>query len=371
MINIHRKQRGYAVLALTLAILLAVSLLTVFVTKVLVSEHRSSHNLYREHQAKQAAQAGLEYAINNLDTNRATIADNDTVTGTLPNNSTYSATYSFVGGNNDTVNITSTGYSVDGVVSQTASQQVKWAGVEFSAPTEPLDVVGAVTLSGNADISNDEGSSSVNSGSTVSYSGSAVSSSTDGSSNASGVGGDVVQNDGGLSGLTSDQLAQQVFGLTISQMANYANTSYTNSTDTNYSSTLNGLTNSIVAITQTDSSSAILNSNTTIGSSGNPVTIIVEGNISISGNVVIYGNVIASGVVSISGNTVINGTVFSGDSINVTPLLGNTVINGALIVAGPFNGSGNLEINYSSAELVNNAPSLGSYGKVPGTWKDN
>ena len=371
MIDTHHRQRGYAVLALTLAILLAVSLLTVFVTKVIVSEHRSSHNVYREQQAKQAAQAGLAYAINNIETNRATVSDNDTVTGTLPGNSTYSASYSFVGGNNDTVNITSTGYSVDGTVSQTVSQQISWVEAGGIAVNGAIISVGYVQLSGNVEIENVSGDVSIATGhNSLAMSGNAESSSLAGSSDRTSIGDDVVLGDATLSGLSSDQLAQQTLGSTVEAMKSGADQTYTHSSSHNYNSELDNVTGGKIVINQTGGM-ATINGNTDVGTPADPVTLIVDGDITINGNTNFYGNIIATGSVFLSGNTEITGLVFSGATSGMAAISGNTEIEGALVVAGSLMASGNFEIDYNGDVIENGASSGGSYGKVPGTWKDN
>jgi hypothetical protein len=370
MINMLHNKRGYAVLALTLVVLLAISLLAIVVTKTLVGEHKSSRYGYAEQQAQHAAIAGLEYGIKYSETNKSTITDGQVLTGTLANGSTYSVTLTFNGSNED-ISLASVGTSVDGTITRTVVQRIKYVGTSYVSIDAAIRAVGYVALSGNAEIDNTEGNTSIASGhAQIAFSGNAGASSLTGSSDSGGLGPDVTLSDPSLTGLSGDQLATQIFGMTVDAMKSSADITYTYPSNHNYNSELHNLTNKTVVINQ-NGGTATINGNTDIGTPGNPVTIIIDGHVSISGNTELYGNIIASGSVSISGNTQIKGMVFSGQSIGLVALSGNTVIDGALASAGGVSGSGNLNINFDSNELINNAPGFGGYGKVPGTWKDN
>jgi Tfp pilus assembly protein PilX len=71
----HRRQRGAAALVVTMMLFFAMVLVAVFVNRNLVFEQRSSANQYRSTQAFEAAEAGLEWAVAQLNHNARLGAD--------------------------------------------------------------------------------------------------------------------------------------------------------------------------------------------------------------------------------------------------------------------------------------------------------
>jgi len=85
-----------------------------------------------------------------------------------------------------------------------------------------------------------------------------------------------------------------------------------------------------------------------IGSADNPVILIVDGNLTLSGSPTIFGVVLVTGNLDQGGGA---------------------TIRGALLVSGGVSGSGNLNIIYDP-DAVGGVKQLGSYASMPGSWRD-
>ncbi len=391
MINMDN-QKGYAVLAMILIILLSVTMLSVFITKAVVGDHHSTQNVMHGQQAFQAAQAGIEHGIVYLSENKDIIANGHVLMGSLDSSGSYSVSLNFIGGTNDTVNLVATGTSLDGLTTRTIEQTVKW--VEGSAGgvlAVPLLVKGSVSLAGNAEVTNLEANYTIDTAAaTVSFSGNGKTTLTSGTSSDSGtLEADINLSNATLAAMSADEFAQHVFGNTVSGLSGQhiatATVMHTGTGTTNYSSQLDEIAGQTIYINQ-DGGTVVLNSNTDIGTAQDPVTIVVNGSIDISGNTEIYGNVIvtgsatysgntkihgdsiAGGAMSVSGNTDINGLAFAAGAVNAS---GNTDINGGLAVGGAYTASGNADIIYDSVNLAGSvSSSAGKYGRIPGSWRD-
>ena len=392
MIVIPPKQKGYAILAMTLVVLLAVTLLSIFISKFVISDHHSVQYTYRAQQAHQAAQAGLEYGIKYAEKNKETITNGQILTGSLTNSATYSAQINFVGASNETIEIISTGTSADTKASSMVRKIVKWfEGSSNISMQVPLMVRGAVAMSGNAEVKNLENDNTIDTGAAVvTLNGNAKTTlSTGTSSDKNTIEADVNVNNTTLAGYSAAEFGQSILGDTLtnisSQLITSATVTHTNTGTTNYNSELDGLSGEIIYLNQ-NGGTVTLNSNTDIGTADNPVTIIVDGSITISGNAEIYGDIVVSGnmtlsgntnihgdavaegALSISGNTDINGLAFASGSVSTS---GNTDIVGGLAVGGTYSASGNTEIDYNAVNLMGGIlTSTGSYGSISGSWKD-
>ena len=86
-----RRQRGAAALVVTMLLFFAMVLVAVFANRSLVFEQRTSANQYRSTQAFEAAEAGLDWALAQLNSNAAIGADcmPSTAPGAVPFRSRY------------------------------------------------------------------------------------------------------------------------------------------------------------------------------------------------------------------------------------------------------------------------------------------
>ena len=90
----------------------------------------------------------------------------------------------------------------------------------------------------------------------------------------------------------------------------------------------------------------------TLGSAQQPVLLVVEGQVRLSGGVTIHGVVL-----TLAANWDTSGTA-------------NAQVNGALIALGNVSGNGTPAISYDAAVLARLRGQLGSFVRVPGSWRD-
>lgn len=376
MINLFRNKMlndvstvyGGATFMITIILLVVCTLVVIFAANFGIMLNKISGNQERNSQAYEAAEAGMEFAINYLQMNLATITGSPAggfinyTTGALTNvalanGSSFSVTYTNpTASNYNIIQITSTGVSNDASSTRVIRQQVGRGSMLTNPMDVSLVVKGSVTMSGNAEVINTTNNQNIQSSSTVSFSGNGQTTvSTGVGSNSSSTGPDVVQNSGTLAAMSQNQFMSSYFGTSDSttiqnQMANV----YTNSASTNYSSTLNGMTGATIWINQDGGTTASLTGNTTVGSAANPVLLIVNGSFSMSGNVTVYGFIFVigtSGIVTLSGNNRIFGGLATTDNLTM---------------------SGNSTLTYDPSIITNlkNNTSISYWAKIPGTWRD-
>lgn len=360
MQNIQQKnQRGMITLVMTLMLMLIISIVILLVAKSSKVEQRISANEFGADQAFIAAQTGLQYAIPYLVANRTTIVkdtDNngyiDTYTNSntnnvvLSNGASYNITYSNPQQNNlNVIRIQSTGTSANGATTRTVTQLVQNYNSGMPHPGNVgLVAKNIVNLSGNVEVTNTVTNQTVHSGGIINSSGSVDLTTRLGTSSSpynpvSGAN----MNNTDLQDATNDQLFKNFFGVSMPTMQNRADLYYSNGG--NFSSTLNGVTGKIIYI----SGSANFSSNAVIGSETQPVIIIADGSINISGTVTIYGFVYATQGVNLSGTA-------------------NFI--GVAAGASNFNVSGSVDVTYSGTVVNNLSQQWQTYVPIAGSWRD-
>jgi Tfp pilus assembly protein PilX len=367
MINFSlKRQYGAATLLITTLLLVSITMIVIFAANYSMMQQKISGNNNRNQQAFEAAEAGLEYGINYLQQNSATIlatrvsgfvqpySDSNTSNVTLANGSKYTIVYTNpIANNYNLIQIASTGTSDDGTATRTVTQQVKYGSLLYTTPQNSLVSLAGVTLKGSSQINNTFTNATIKSGAAVSFAGSAQTTiSTGVGSNSSHTGSDVQQNVAALASTSTADLFSSYFGLSMTTVK--SNSAYVFSNLGNYSSSLNGLTGTSIWLDQ-PSGSATINGSTVIGSATNPVLLIVNGSLNIAGSAVIYGFVYVIG-----GQTT---------DIDIT---GSATINGALVTDGNLDLKGSTTVNYNP-NILNTLQQnvMPYYAKVPGTWRDN
>lgn len=325
------KQNGAATLIMAIFLMTISSLIVIYAANFGVMTTKSVSNDLKQAQAKNAAQAGLEYGIVYLNANHGTVtanpvsgfinygAANASLTNVaLSNGATYSVVFTNPTANNyNLLVITSTGTSDDGSSSKVISQRV-YAGV--SSLNDAITSQGNITTSGNVTIT---GSGGVRAGGNVVQSGNVSIPS-------------IVKNDTVLKNMTSAALFSSIFGVSQAQMQAQS-TYFANTSGLNYS-TLTGK-NWI-------NSSVIISGNVTIGSPTNPVLLVINGSFIASGTIKIYGLVYVTGATTMSGNASFNGGIVS---------------QGAVTLSG--------SVGAYNASMIANFTSK-TYAKIPGSWRD-
>lgn len=367
MIN-HRTRmiNGAATLIMTLVLMVLSTLIIIFAANYGKLQSKSITNIHRHQQAYEAAQAGLEYGINYLQQNTAAILanpvsgyiapyTNNSITDvTLANNSKFSITYSNPTANNyDLIKITSTGTSDDGTSTKTVSQLVEFGSLLLSPPTIPMTIKGDVSLSGDVEVINTYNNYTITSGGTITLDNKAITVLSSGtSSRKKKLDGDVIENDVTLGASSSSDMFVSYFGLPESMVKSSTGTYITNDSNTDYSAQLDGLQGISIWIDQT-AGTASITGNTTIGSSSNPVVLIIKGTPSISGNITIYGFVYV-------------------DNPLLLNISGNVLVVGAIVATGGIDMVGTSNVMYSPLVLQNiqNQNSMKYFAKIPGSWKD-
>lgn len=372
MTNLFRKlimknNRGATIIIFTLILLIASTLIIIFAANQGKILQKITANQTRNSEAYAAAEAGLEFGINYLHDNSATILANpvsgyipaysdSSTTQSLANGSGFTITYSNpIANNYNIILISSTGTSADGSSSRTVSQQVTSSAIVTNPGQITLSSKGSVTLGGSSNIINQVYNSTIMSALAVTLGGSSSTTTSAGGSTPGNIGADITQNSAFLQNTSQDDFFALYFGTTdtSSVQANVAHY-YSNSSSTNYSSVLDGMSGTSIWIDQTGGSTATINGSVIIGTTNNPVVIIVNGSLSLSGNVTI------------------NGFLFVLGTTGITTLTGSSVINGALITSDNLNITGNIILRYDSDVLENlsNQPGTTFYAKIAGTWKD-
>lgn len=362
MTTLHRKkQTGFITIAMAVALLLSSTLLALLSSHAQMLQQKTIRSLYHSQEAFEAAEAGIEFGIANLNTNKTTILvdgnndgfiDNQSGTPanvgstTLANGSSYSLIYSNPTPNNfNLIKITAIGTSKDGSITRTAIQQVQYQP-DILAPRIPpvaVAIKAAINAQGSPNFANFTSNSNyaIWSGGTTTTQGNVTI--TVGNPNSSGI----KEHDNSFSTASADTLFKNYFGVTQTQLANAAN--YTSTSGGDVSSALAGMQNKLIWLAPSTGSVSFTGSSV-IGSISQPVIIVINGNMSISGNVTIFGLIYVTG--------------------NITQASGSAVVNGSLFAGGSADFQGNFTGNYDLQVLSNIQTQLGSFVKVPGSWKD-
>ena len=362
----HGRLSGAATLFLTIVLLAVSALIIIFTANYGKLQSKSIANINRNQQAFEAAQAGIEFGINYLNTNNSTIlaspvggyipaySDSNTTNVSQANGSSYTISYENpIASNYELIKVTSVGTSDDGTSTHTVSQLVQFGSMLLNPPTVPLTSKGSISLGGNSQIINTYTNDTVISGAGVSINGSASTILSSGTSSTAGnIQSDIQQNDGTLSSISDTDFFSNYFGLEPASIKSSAEHYYTNSNSTNYGATISGLSGTSIWIDQT-AGQATINGSITVGTSANPVLLIINGDVKFTGNVTIYG------YVYILGST-------------TTDLSGNVQIIGSMATADQLSATGSIQVVYSPTVLSNlqNNGSMRYYAKIPGSWKD-
>jgi Tfp pilus assembly protein PilX len=352
MTNLYRKkQNGAATFLITIVMLVSITLIVIFAANYSVMEQKISANSTRNLQAYEAAEAGLEFGINYLQKNSATILASKVGGYVQPYSDSNTITYSNpIASNYILILVSSTGVNNDGTATKVVSQLVEFGSILFKPPTSPITGKGTVTMTGHDQVINMQGNTTIVAGSTVSMSGSAVTQAQGGVSSTSGhINSDISQNNATFVNETTSNFFSSFFGASINTVKSSANVVYTNLGS--YGAVLNNQKGVTIWIDQT-SGNASISGNNTIGTSSQPVLLIVNGNLDITGNTTIYGFIVVLGAAT-------------------TEITGSSNITGGILAADNLILTGSSQITYNSSIInIVQQSSSNYYAKVPGSWRD-
>ncbi|WP_415899415.1 PilX N-terminal domain-containing pilus assembly protein [Neptuniibacter sp. QD48_11] len=378
------RQKGAATLVLALVMVVIVLGVSFFTSETVITEKKIVANEYRAKQAFHAAQAGIDYAIaysrvgvdqdNNsvldLSVSGATVSWGDGVGFTvLLSDASSDADMSLI-------QIDSVGRSDDGLINRSISVLIGELPLLPNPPDLPIVARGYVNVSGNMNVFNGFTNLNIWAGDDITSWGSAdtyirdpdwtgFSGDTwDGtvddlsrhltatgndiddieyiqSTTKNTTGPDVIDGDTNMANVTADEFTQNFFGRTLDELVASASLSMTG--------------NELRDADASDIEGQLIHLNDarltggTIGSSANPVILVVDGDLRMSGGPDVYGLIIARNVDRV------NGTV---------DIFGGIVSEGELDMG---NGTANV---YYDQEVVDNLDQINTKEVIRGSWKD-
>ncbi|MDH5545172.1 MAG: pilus assembly PilX N-terminal domain-containing protein [Gammaproteobacteria bacterium] len=377
-LNAIQKQSGSVTLVMTAIILFLLSMVSVFAARIITTDYRINANHYRAKQLFDAAQAGIDQAISTLDRQaiNANIGSTDIFSGgphTLcpqiqaGQTEFYCATDAsgtiglavlraqynpvLVGDTSQltlTINAFSPNANIAGGITanKTFTQIVQFSPLIPNPPPGPLTVLGDINAAGvrltntNTDIAAWSGGAAVAPPNTFVKTGTGI-----------------YPSDTNLAALGIDP-AQGMFdnfvGFNKAIVRRHARTINCTGGCTDTNADIQKIATSTGG-TYWLAGDLVLNSNTVLGTSQNPIVLIMEGNLTLSKK-----------------NDTINGLVYKiGDWIDTGS---KGTINGALIVEGSFTETGNMDVWYGDLLLgtpqISNLNMVGMYTSVAGSWRD-
>lgn len=393
--SLQKNQRGGATILTAAVLLFAITIISIFTARSTIMEQTISGNEYRSKQSFEAAEAGLQYGIawfNNggidhdgdstTDIFSATYIDTDPDDGGTPwDNIAYDGiepgTTSYhvafcdpsippdvdcrnAGAGNITictaspdstlVQIYACGWSDDRTAIHAVSQIVRFKPVLLNTPNAPFTIQGPVSGS-DLTVINASNNTTIWSGNNINLSDDfktkiKINGTLEISSNSTSLGVDVISNDTNLSAVTSDEFFYNFFGST--KIAAQAKAR----------SMQNGIVISDGGVIPTPSDGTLIyvdgsvTVSADLGSQTKPVVLIVNGALTLSGSLTIYGVVYAVDLADTgSSSATINGAIIV-ENAALTPVTGDATIA------------------YDAAVLSTLTTTIGSNGTVSGSWHD-
>jgi len=363
------RQRGLIALVTAITLLLVVTGVTLFVSRIVLLEQRLSANEVRARQAFEAADAGINYALGYLGMTGGVDHDRDGRfdQGFEPADAPYEITLGDAGhyAVDGVVTITSVGESEDGDGYHTIEQQVRIAPPLGAPVTHPLIVRGPVRFSGNPAIINTEGNATIWAGGEVSIWGSGGAFIADGTLDGKGhpntvqssgkfgtgtrVGVDVIDNSPPLASVTGDAFFSHFFSGDrgfVKRSATYR----TASRNLLAPSGGAGIDGSMIWVDAGAAGFQLASGR--YGSAAAPIILVIDGDLRLGASPTIHG------VVYVAGDLVGGGGRFE--------LVGALMVEGKL----EMEGNGRFSVTYDS-DIIDRANSLNrTVARLPGTWKD-
>jgi hypothetical protein len=316
-------QRGAASLVVALVILVAITLVTFGVANTMLMEERIAGNDVRGKQAFQAAQTGLDRVIAHLDAGNRPETLDLTTRVSLVDGTSYELleldVLDYVMGLTG-LRVMARGYSADETAVRTLTlERLPTIPVPAFSVQNPLTALGVVNVSGNASVVNPEGNFTVWSASPVHIdssaaadtwvatpgapppaypaveynciSGNSVSDTycTKSSSASIGKGPDIIEVDPSLA-FPGDQLFERLFSVPRDAFRETAVTMHVDPTEASDITALKSARNETIWI----EGDLDLDSGT-IGSPEAPVVLVVNGDLKMEGNTVVFGLIYVTG----------------------------------------------------------------------------
>ena len=386
-----KNHQGFVTLTVSLILLIAVTMISMFSVKSISLENKIANNSYRSDIALQAAEASVASAIDYLSVDPDVDGDNaiDSVFDTDGdglgdiNEMDISSARAVItvddmsGGQMTLMQIRSTGFSDDNSARQVISMMVANVDPLPNTPDNPMTTRGAVVINGSATVHNPEGHSTIWSGTDIDM-GSNNSTSTNvadpgdagypgcmdtpmtcdtvSSSNRLTAGLDIIEHDSSLGALTPEEMFINFFGM---ETVTYRDSMVSiDSTPTTINGDAHLAKYEVIWVEGDASISNITMGCTSAQNGGNvcpvgetrPSVLIINGDLELSGTVQFYGIVFVMGNLDASANA---------------------TIHGAVISAGDLSNSagGSLDVWYNS-DILAGLDRAGPLTGVAGSWRD-
>ncbi len=354
--NLREKyQEGAATLLMVIILTFSSTMLVLYTAKVGIDEQKIAASEYRLVLSGDSSEAGLQYAVSVLqDSNSAKVLLNDSNDdGWLADESTNTISKTLNNGDqsflvtltNPTINDfsiieaesigCSDGCSPCSNACPSRNVTKELVGIQptlINPPPSPMVSLGDVKIKGSVDFSGNEGSPSIKAGGDVT---------TPGKTKP----GEVAAQDADYKDLTEDEFFQLFFGLTKTQIKSQATiVSCTSTSDCNTKLGDPALAGEVVWV----DGDAHVSKDTVLGSADEPMLLIVDGNLQVSGSVEIFGVSYSTGDIKYSGQ-------------------GNNL--GAGVAEGTLSATGNTNFSYSP-EIVKKLQSNAVASRIAGSWID-
>jgi len=351
-------QKGVVTIVTAVVLLIIITILALLTARVVIFETRVTANEVRAVEAFENAMTGLTTVLSAYNTGTAKSETALEALGSLPAWKVEDVESAGLG-----LRVRLRGYSADSTATSVVEQVIVGTSSLAGPLATPLTSKGTAGISGSGMVVNPEGNFTVWTGNAVDFTQNASGNnegftmvkhptldSTIKSSDRNYVGSDVIDGDSALSSLTDDEMFENFISGT-----DYDHSAYSSGFDF-YRSTiatmivdgdtadLDGVVDSVIVV----NGDLELNGGT-IGTADQPVILVVDGALDMTGNPEIYG------------------VVYVRD--DMPEATGTPVIHGSLIVEGDVPSTGNVTVIYSSA-INGRAGRLGPAIFMPGSWRD-
>jgi hypothetical protein len=395
MKDLHNAQRGVVTLVISLVILFLSTYVVFNVSKAILMEQKISNNDTRAKKAFEAAEAGMNAAISYLSDDPDVDADGciDFIFDTDMDGNTDSYALELESSsvvvsvrttpcvppgaeNMQSITLVSQGFSDDRSATRRITTRMDTIDPLPNRPENPLTVRGGVTIGGSATVHNPEGFSTIWSGNSVQLSGNSVTTEVPDlldegypacmdfpetcelveTSDAQGVGVDVVENDASLGNLTPEEFFTNFFGMDMDTYRASMATIDTAGTAAENDADLAG--HEVIWVDGDVEMTGVTVGCTEEANNGDcdadkrkPSILIIDGDVEFKGNCLFFGIVFILGDATLTGNVTVHGSA---------TVAGSAVDGGA---------GGSLDIWFNSNMLDQTALAGASAGTA-GSWKD-
>jgi len=355
-----------------MVLLIAITLVVFAVSQAVITEKKVSANQLRSYKAFEAAETGLAAGLESFRTGSIASGAGTVATGALER---YEYSFTTIAGSSGKYELTSIGYSDDESARRTMTTVVKTPPGLGTLPKTPVVAKSTVNLSGNFSITNEEGASTVWTGSSFEIQSNAAATyvshpSIEGaviqSSTSTYRGPDIIDSDPNLATLSEDDFARAFLGETTDEYCDSVGWKDYDSFSALETAEPEALEKSLVCIRPADGTfDWQADPQKSYGLIDKGIAIVIDADVDMNGQ--------------FTGETDPDGSLYNGCGGNLCGLLfidgkmeftGGPTINGSVVVTSNFAKAGTADINFSAGALESIGGNNAEATAIPGTWKD-